>query len=880
MESQEKKTILIFDQSNQLADAILKKLPESFFSVFLTSKTIRHAKNMYHVQLTKKIPILPNCVYSVMLLVYSRDPQFSHLLPFFIQKAEADNAKIMIIISHKHANKKTIEHLTSLSPSINVIILGDLFGEMSRWESDVSMLLEESKSGRVTLPENGLLHVFPIEDEAAISYLVQIISGEKRIHHRVIRLMPSHPVTMLTLARYLHKKEPLLELKLLPGNAAHNKTDEYMQNPSFDAAYTFQEKLPEVSIIPGYTYNPKSTQVIERRKKASPYTKVALIIVIFGLVFGFGLPVTSSVIGGEYLKRAYLQIKEGNLKKARLSATSAKQFFQYAQKTQGSIALLQFVGLRKGAAEIEEGISTGTEIADIFLSGIEGLTYLEKVFIQQSEDPARDFSLGTRYVQSSLAQLAALRVENKIPQQYREKIDSLQKVYTVFAGTIDVLPVVLGMEGTRTYLMLFQNNMELRPGGGFIGSYGLLELEKGKISNFTIQDIYDADGQLKKHIEPPFQLQRYMDAENWFMRDSNFDVDFPKSAASVANFYKLETGEKVDGVIAVDTDFIKNILQEIGPLAIPEYNETVSADNFFLLTQKYVQDDFFPGSTQKKDFLRAVYTSLSLLLTDSEKSNYMQVVNAIAKSVSQKHIVFAFPDEGLQKVFTLNGFSSTLADNRDTNDSQMNDFLGINEANIGANKVNYYIDRAITHSVVLDNSGMAKETVMVQYHNNSKEGDAFGGEYKNYLRVILPGGAELKSIDFDGASQEIEPAITDATLFPSSIPLNHLEVEATEQEGKKVYGFFVSIPMSSKKTIKVQYVVPITVGTGQASGIYSLSLFKQPGTQADPYAFSLIVPTDYQIISKDKKVKVSGKTMTYLTDLSEDREIEATIVKK
>src|SRR3989344_5241553 len=114
--------------------------------------------------------------------------------------------------------------------------------------------------------------------------------------------------------------------------------------------------------------------------------------------------------------------------------------------------------------------------------------------------------------------------------------------------------------------------MELRPGGGFIGSYGLLTFSKGKITDFSIHDVYDADGQLKGHIEPPFPIRRYLPQIHWYMRDSNWDVDFAKAASTSAYFLNAETGKTVDGVIGVDLSFVKNLLSVTGPITVSDYN--------------------------------------------------------------------------------------------------------------------------------------------------------------------------------------------------------------------------------------------------------------------------------------------------------------------
>src|SRR5258706_13230411 len=129
--------------------------------------------------------------------------------------------------------------------------------------------------------------------------------------------------------------------------------------------------------------------------------------------------------------------------------------------------------------------------------------------------------------------------------------------------------------------------MELRPGGGFIGSYGLLTVDKGKIISFSIHNVSEADDQLKGHIEPPFQIRRYLNQQHWHLRDSNFDVDFLKDASQVAYFLQLETGQQIDGVIGLDLSFVKLVIQALGNVTVPEYAETITSDNFFQAAQSH-----------------------------------------------------------------------------------------------------------------------------------------------------------------------------------------------------------------------------------------------------------------------------------------------------
>ncbi len=869
--------VLLYDPSGLYGNIIAENLPSLTTRVLVSPKPSIKSPNLFYIPLKRNIPTLPACIYSNHFIFYDKQSNILPLLPFFLQKKRQDNARIYLFIPIREISIQLLETIRNLSSEVIVVGIGDFFGTLSNWENPLTELIEQASHGTLHLTSSGLSKLYPVYDRDAISVFTDLAFGRLSLQPPTIHVISQQPVTTLSLARQLHKKEPLIAIRL---SSTHSSIKDAVNLPfSFLCkSFNYGEKLPHIVL----SIESSKKQKKEKAQVNKPYNYLYAVMasVCVGFFITLIVPLVSALVGAEYLTRAYHNVEKGDFQKAYTSASTAKTLFSFAGKTMASIEMFENLGFQKGLVIFKKSVVTGKEVSESFLVGIDGIQLLRNVFSKKSIEPRQDFLTGLRYVRESMTQLTSLQAEDKIPEKYKSKFAALQITQDLFTGTFDVLPEVLGMQEKKTYLLLFQNNMELRPGGGFVGSYGILELDQAKITNFTIHDVYDADGQLKEHIEPPFQLKKYMGANHWFLRDSNFDVDFPKSAAAAALFLKLETGEVVDGVIAIDTLFIKNLLSEIGPLYIQEYKETVTADNFFLLTQKYVQEEFFPGSTQKKDFLQAVYTTLSLKLLDSDRTPYIEIADAIVKSVAQKNILFAFPDKDIQKVFTWNNLSSTLIDTREKEDGYIYDFFGINEANIGANKVNYYLDRAINHSVALMESGVASENVVIEYYNKSTAADAFGGDYKTYVRFILPLAADLQAVTIDGIQQSLLPAVTDVSLIPDDLVIlpNEVEVEKSEQEGKKIYGFYTTVPMGAKKTIKISYDFPVNIG--QASNTYSLQVFKQPGTNADPYVFSLQTPENYDIRSDNPRVNIQNKKATYFSDLSEDREINVMIVKK
>ncbi|KKS00628.1 MAG: hypothetical protein UU52_C0029G0003 [Candidatus Levybacteria bacterium GW2011_GWB1_41_21] len=387
-------------------------------------------------------------------------------------------------------------------------------------------------------------------------------------------------------------------------------------------------------------------------------------------------------------------------------------------------------------------VRLGKEVSSAAVYFIEASEKLKAIYIGKSQDPRREFIEATNLLKNSISVFRKIEADKNLNSEFSREIKSLEPLLEMLVSTSEVLPDLLGFEDEKTYLLLFQNNMELRPGGGFIGSYGILKMKKGRVEDFKINDVYSADGQLKAHVEPPYPIRRYLPSANWYMRDSNFDPDFPTSARSAAYLLNLETGVRVDGVIAVDVSFVKEVLKSIGTVEVSDYKQKVSANNFYTLTQKHAEENFFPGSTQKKDFLSSLYKSIQLSLSGKKNKSYFSLSQAVS------------------------------IDNRVNESGVYNDYVAINEANLGVNKANFSVKRRVYHDVLIDDGDAVAASLEIIYDNDGKS------DYKNYLRAIVPFGAVLKDIKLDGKRQEISPAVTNPGIYEKSgfIPPQGLEV--------------------------------------------------------------------------------------------------------
>lgn len=437
-----------------------------------------------------------------------------------------------------------------------------------------------------------------------------------------------------------------------------------------------------------------------------------------------------------------------------------------------------------------------------------------------------------------------------------------------------VWPEIVPPTGRRTYMIVFQNSAELRPTGGFIGSYGLVRFNQGKLLDWKILDIYSADGQLRGQISPPDELLHFLNQPSWYMRDSNWSPDWPLSAKRLAWFLEKETGDQVDGVVAVNLGAAQRLLVATGPLALPDLNQTVTANDFFQKAEYASEIDFFAGSTQKRDFLGSTAKALLTKLTDSSDKNWPAIGQALTAALNEKDVLFFFNSLAAQKAVLASGWAGTV----NTPDCEKIDgnCLLLTEANLGLNKANYFVRRRFQVSSIINKGGNIETTVMVQYQNDSPSNTWPGGTYKNYLRFLVPAGSKLLGFDLgDGRQPVVSPVLTGSEL--QKVALNQFFVFQNTESTYTSYGALMEIPIQTEQTVSFRYSPPTKVIFGQNKTFFSFDVLKQPGTGPDQLDFileypSFMTPVDDLAGSVNQPPLVFPQKLIYNSNLATDRQ--------
>lgn len=342
----------------------------------------------------------------------------------------------------------------------------------------------------------------------------------------------------------------------------------------------------------------------------------------------------------------------------------------------------------------------------------------------------------------------------------------------------------------KTYLVALQNNNELRASGGFMGSYARLKFEKGVLKNVEVQDIYQPDGQLVGHVNPPAPIQKAFGQGWWKLRDSNWDADFSVAGEQMAWFFE-QGGERADGIVAVNLGFINKWLEELGEVKTVTYDERVTAKNLASLAQTYSE-----VNREKRDFLGAVGAALWERTKAINLIDLIHLIDLIYQELQKRQILMWMADKDIEKEIVKLGWGGDLG-------SYTGDYLYVVEANLGVNKANCCVTRSVIQTVDGE-----KEKVTIKWENSSEFADPkppvfWGGDYTAYVRVVVPAAAVIQEV----------------------------EKYDVETRGKfKIVGFWVGVPAGGEATAELEYSV-----LRQAQDRFTILVKRQPGIESFPY---------------------------------------------
>lgn len=432
----------------------------------------------------------------------------------------------------------------------------------------------------------------------------------------------------------------------------------------------------------------------------------------------------------------------------------------------------------------------------------------------------------------------------KIQKQIKE-IQLLADEGTIFVDEakplVKVLPALLGEKSAKRYLILFQNDKELRPTGGFITAYSIFRVDKGVISVERSSDIYDLDNALRNKPKAPEPILKYFPkVTSLNMRDSNLSPDFVTSMDTFMEMYNKVPGvSQVDGVIALDTHVLVSVLKilddkvEAGGLTFTtQIDKRCDCPQIIYSLEDNISRPVNYVKTGRKDLLGAIlYALMQKALKSSPKLYWGPLFQDMISKTAEKHVLFYVFDKKAQA-----GIESLNAAGRIK--PFEGDYLSIIESNFSGAKTNLFLKENVTQDYQFKSDGTVTKTITMVLKNPHEPSDCnlergglcLNALHRDWLRIYVPKGSKM--IDSQGSE---------------------VKMTTYDELGKTVFDGFITVRPLGQTKFTITYTLPFKVKPGST---LPLLIQNQPGTYGYEY-----------------DIKVNGKT-TEKFNLLTDKEIK------
>jgi nucleoside-diphosphate-sugar epimerase len=565
-----------------------------------------------------------------------------------------------------------------------------------------------------------------------------------------------------------------------------------------------------------------------------------------------------------YLNKSQNSCFAGQLSACQEQAQKAQKHFYLSSNTAEKLTpLLSFLLGQDNFSQTIKIVTLGQEAAEALGYFSESAYQLGQVFgaiinPEQEKEFAGLIEAGQQSAQSAYFKLTnvAATSKNLSAPFIKQNLSQLPAIIEGTKITLDSLPLLVDFlaHEEQTIILLLQNNMELRPTGGFIGSLAVMEFSSGQLIDFTVKDVYEADGQLKGQVEPPEDLKEYLGEETWYLRDANWSPDFPTTARQILWFWEKQLDKKADGVVAINLQVAKKVLSALGEVYLPDYQETINAQNLFERAEYHSEVGFFPGSTQKKDFLGSLAFEILETLKRQDQLS-ASLLTAFQQSLLEEEVMMYFVDPNLEKQVMGLDFDGGIKEAVCQKESCLSSYLWTVDTNVGANKANFFIKRRLIQRLGVGDSQVG-HSLRLTWQNTAQTESWPAGTYKNYWRLYVPSSAILQ----------------EAFLENNAGQRQAIDLGVHQEMGKKVWGYLVEVPINSQVTLEVNYQIKNQFSGNRKRLVYLVQ--KQPGSAWDEDVTLISYPADWLPLIVSPEGEVSSGAITYRNFLDRDRLFE------
>lgn len=410
---------------------------------------------------------------------------------------------------------------------------------------------------------------------------------------------------------------------------------------------------------------------------------------------------------------------------------------------------------------------------------------------------------------------------------------------------LEVAPQALGEPTAKNYLLIFQNDKELRSTGGFMTAYAFLKLDKGRVSSSTSDDIYRLDEKLLEvcknkicPLTPPDPIVKYLPEANgkprtaWSMRDSNISPDIPTSLKQFEKMYQLiGDGTTWDGIILIDTHVVEQMIKLTGSIDVfgtkfsADKDDRCNCPNVIFELENYAQV-LEKGEKDRKAVLGTLMQQLLARALGSSTDKLPEFVDMGVTLANSKHIIFYMHDDKTEQALAKLNWTGEIK-------YPNSDYLNIVDSNFAGGKSNLYVEEKVAMDIDLK-SAKPKVKLTIDYKNPQPFNIWLNGINRDYVRVYVPKGSKL--------------------TFSKGSDVKVTTID--EELGKTVFEAFIQVRPQNSRVLEIEYELAQNFS---ASGKYPILIQKQPGTK------------DYEY-----EIKINGKSKEKFK-LDNDKELNLSI---
>ena len=442
--------------------------------------------------------------------------------------------------------------------------------------------------------------------------------------------------------------------------------------------------------------------------------------------------------------------------------------------------------------------------------------------------------------------------------QYKELVNQIDSTVKPLEKVSEFLPDLLGVDQRKRYLILLQDNGEIRGSGGWISNYAVIAIENGQIHEIFIDDIYNAQALLALKgfkYRTPNSMTRALQDVTYSFPLVNWDPNLENILLSSEQFiYDLGKGEQLDGVIALDAVFLQRVLDAWGGVEVAAESDLITSENLY---SKIIEDSTSQSPTEirRSTFLTDLFNSVLTKIFSTKFTENSKVYEVISKSIDEKNIIFAFKNSSANTYLSSNGWTSNLESKYQSTPINI-------DWNWGNNKANLFIKKNHILSINIKDENTIDYSYQIAIQNDSKEEDKLEGAYINYLRVYIPLNAQLTYI--------------------RGIVDNKYDIY--NENGYQVVAGWFNTPIQDSATVDIRYRLkqedssffPIEKTDTHYNMI--LDIYKQPGSRMESYSLSITYPQEWTLENSRGLTRIEN-TANRRFELSSDQHFSISWVR-